>query len=332
MAVAARRREERLKRCLIMLVCDFRWVRALAAAYDRWSFLDDCTGALEGAVDVLTAGERCAVEMISKVVLSIRECVFGVDDRCPVRGAFDTGCAGELHGRVSALKFGRLNGQGRRDALAVVASMKESIHTYARRPWLCPRNECYRLVDEVEEGGCEIAFSAGGRFINGVAIVDINGRRVLVSGCQDGAVRVHDLDDGGRMVREWREHENLVNALAVASGGWEGDGEASGRAVAASCSFDGTVRLWDIGGGAGSGGCVADLHSDKCKYLSSVSITPDARRVVVRELGEVLEVERRMFSSGRENARRWRRRRQRGRRRSRRGGVRASSSRATLKN
>jgi hypothetical protein len=31
----------------------------------------------------------------------------------------------------------------------------------ARRPWLCPRNECYRSVDEVEEGGCKIAFSAG---------------------------------------------------------------------------------------------------------------------------------------------------------------------------
>jgi WD40 repeat protein len=108
--------------------------------------------------------------------------------------------------------------------------------------------------------------------------VDVNGRRVLASGCQDGAVRVHDLDDGGRMVPEWREHENLVNALAVASGSWEGGGEASGRAVAASCSFDGTVRLWDIGGGAGSGGCVAVLHSDKGKYLSSVSITPDARR------------------------------------------------------
>jgi hypothetical protein len=69
-----------------------------------------------------------------------------------------------------------------------------------------------------------------------------------------------------------------VYALAVASGGCEGDGEASGRAVAASCSFYGTVRLWDIGGGAGSGGCAAVLHSDKGKYLSSVSITPDARR------------------------------------------------------
>jgi WD40 repeat protein len=244
---------------------------------------------------------------------------------------FDTGCACELHGRVSALKFGRLNGQGRRDALAVAASMKESVHKHARRPWLCPRNECYRSVDEVEEGGCEIAFSAGGRVINGVAIVDINGRRVLVSGCQDGAVRVHHLHDGGRMVRECREHYNLVNALAVASGGWEGGREASGHAVAASCSFDGTVRLWDIGGGAGSGGCVAVLHSDKGKYLSSVSITPDVRRVVVGELGEVLEVERRMFSSGREDARRRRRRRKRGRRRSRRDGFRASSSRATLK-
>jgi WD40 repeat protein len=120
--------------------------------------------------------------------------------------------------------------------VAVVAFMKESIHTYTRRPWLCPRNECYRSVDEVEEGGCKIAFSAGGRVINGVAIV-------LASGCQDGAVRVHDLDDGGRVVPEWRDHENLVNALAVASGGWEGGEEASGRAVAASCSFDGTVRL-----------------------------------------------------------------------------------------
>jgi WD40 repeat protein len=72
----------------------------------------------------------------------------------------------------------------------------------------------------------------------------------------------------------------------VASGGWEGGGEASGRAVAASCSFDGTVRLWDIGGGAGSGRCVSVLHSDKGKYLSSFSITPDVRRVVVGELGQ----------------------------------------------
>jgi hypothetical protein len=158
MAVAARGGDERLKRCLLVLVCDFRWVRARAAACDRWSFLDDCTGALEGAVDVLIVGERCAVEMIGKAVLSIRESVFGVDDRCPVHGAFDTGCAGELHGRVSALKFGRLNGQGRRDALAVFASMKESIHTYAHRPWLCPKNECYRSVDEVGECGCEVAF------------------------------------------------------------------------------------------------------------------------------------------------------------------------------
>jgi hypothetical protein len=321
MAEAARGGDERLKRCLLMLVCDFRWVRARAAAYDRWSFLNDSTGALEGAVDVLTVGERCAVEMIGKVVLSIQESVFGVDDRCPVHAAFDTGCAGELHGRLSALKFGRLNGQGRRDALAVFASMKESVQRHARRPWLCPRNECYRSVDEVEEGGCEIAFSAGGRVINGVAIVNINGRRVLVSGCQDGAVRVHHLDNGGRMVRECREHDNLVNTLAVASGDWEGGWEASRRAVAASCSFDGTVRLWDIGGGAGSGGCVAVLHSDKSKYLSSVFITPDVRRVVFGELGEDLEVERRIFSSGREDARRWRRRRQRGRRRSRHGGF-----------
>jgi NB-ARC domain len=263
MAVAARGGDERLKQCLLALMCDYRWVRARAAAYDRWSFLDDCRGA--GAVDVLTAGERCAVGMIGKVVLSTRESVFGADDRCPVHGAFDTGCAGELHGRLSALKFGRLDGQGRREALAVFASMKESIHTYARRPWLCPRNECYQSVEEDEEG-CEIAFSAGGDSIIGVAILDVNGRRVLVSGCRDGAVRVHDLDAGGRMVREWREDESFVIDFAVASGGSEGSGESNGRALAASCSFDGTVRLRDIGGGAGGGGgCVAVLHSNKGK-------------------------------------------------------------------
>jgi WD40 repeat protein len=57
----------------------------------------------------------------------------------------------------------------------------------------------------------------------------------IVSGAEDGTVRVWDLD-GGELLATFTGHEHIVRAVAVTP---DGDRIVSG-------SNDGTVRVWEL--------------------------------------------------------------------------------------
>ena len=84
------------------------------------------------------------------------------------------------------------------------------------------------------------------------SLCGVSGGRFVVSGSQDGTVRVWDATTGG-CVRLLAGHAGVVN------------GVGSFRGVVASCSADGTVRVWDIHRGrcahvlAGHGGAVSSV-------------------------------------------------------------------------
>jgi WD40 repeat protein len=68
---------------------------------------------------------------------------------------------------------------------------------------------------------------------------------VVVSGGEDGTVRVWDLETGASCGEPLRGHDGLVNAVAV--------GAVGGRHVVVSGGEDGTVRVWDLETGASRG-------------------------------------------------------------------------------
>ena len=71
-----------------------------------------------------------------------------------------------------------------------------------------------------------------------VAVAELDGRPVAISGSDDGTVRVWDLATGTPIGAPLTGHTSYVRAVAAA--------ELDGRPVAISGSSDQTVRLWDL--------------------------------------------------------------------------------------
>ena len=74
-----------------------------------------------------------------------------------------------------------------------------------------------------------------------MAVGEREGRAVIVSGGEDGTVRVWDLATGRPVGEPLRGHDGPVESVAV--------GELEGRAVIVSGGADGTVRVWDLATG-----------------------------------------------------------------------------------
>ena len=77
--------------------------------------------------------------------------------------------------------------------------------------------------------------------MNAVAVGQLDGRTIVVSGSDDGTVRVWDAATGTPVGDPLTGHTGPVNAVAV--------GELDGRTIVVSGSDDGTVRVWDAATG-----------------------------------------------------------------------------------
>ena len=77
--------------------------------------------------------------------------------------------------------------------------------------------------------------------MNAVAVGQLDGRPVALSGSYDATVRVWDLATGTPIGDPFTGHRGPVNAVAV--------GQLDGRPVALSGSSDATVRVWDLATG-----------------------------------------------------------------------------------
>jgi WD40 repeat protein len=81
--------------------------------------------------------------------------------------------------------------------------------------------------------------------VNAVAVGELDGRPVIVSGGEDGTVRVWELADGSPVGDPLTGHDGAVNAVAV--------GELDGRPVIVSGGRDGTLRVWELADGSSIG-------------------------------------------------------------------------------
>jgi len=77
--------------------------------------------------------------------------------------------------------------------------------------------------------------------VSAVALAQVEGRPVIVSGGSDGTVRVWDLASGEPRYEPLTGHDSGVTAVAV--------GQLDGRPVIVSGGWDGTVRVWDLASG-----------------------------------------------------------------------------------
>jgi WD40 repeat protein/predicted Ser/Thr protein kinase len=72
-----------------------------------------------------------------------------------------------------------------------------------------------------------------------VAVGQLNGRAIAVSGGVDQTVRVWDLATGRQLGKPFRGHNDIVESVAL--------GTLNGRPIVVSASDDDTVRVWDLG-------------------------------------------------------------------------------------
>ncbi|MFI7058569.1 hypothetical protein ACWDOR_23665 [Streptosporangium canum] len=77
-----------------------------------------------------------------------------------------------------------------------------------------------------------------GDAVGAVAVGQVNGRPVAVTGSWDHTVRVWDLTTRKSLGPPMTGHTNTVEVVAV--------GQVNGRPVAVTGSLDGTVRVWDL--------------------------------------------------------------------------------------
>ena len=77
--------------------------------------------------------------------------------------------------------------------------------------------------------------------VRSVAVGELDGRPVVVSGSSDQTVRVWDLATGQPVGEPFTGHTGAVESVAV--------GELGGQPVAVSGSSDHTVRVWDLATG-----------------------------------------------------------------------------------
>ena len=106
--------------------------------------------------------------------------------------------------------------------------------------------------------------------VRAVAVAELDGRPVVVSGADDRTVRVWDLATGAPVGDPFTGHTNGVNAVAVA--------ELDGRPVVVSAADDRTVRVWDLATGAP----VGDPFTGHTNGVNAVAVAElDGRPVVV---------------------------------------------------
>ena len=91
--------------------------------------------------------------------------------------------------------------------------------------------------------------------MNAVAAAELDGRPVVISGSDDGTVRVWDLATGTPVGDPFTGHGGRCTAVAAA--------ELDGRPVVISGSDDGTVRVWDLATGAPVGDPFTG-HAGRC--------------------------------------------------------------------
>ncbi len=85
-----------------------------------------------------------------------------------------------------------------------------------------------------------------------LALSQLDGRTVVVSGAGDGTILVWDAATGALVGDPLTGHTGMVNAVAV--------GRLNGRATIASASYDRTVRVWDAATGFRVGSPITGPH------------------------------------------------------------------------
>ena len=123
--------------------------------------------------------------------------------------------------------------------------------------------------------------------MNAVAVGQLDGRTVVVSGSRDKTVRVWDAATGDLLRDPFTGHTDEVNAVAI--------GQLDGRTVVVSGSDDGTVRVWD----AATGTPISDLPRrydkaeippskiDLAAWVFGIAYVAPSRLVIATELGIV---------------------------------------------
>jgi eukaryotic-like serine/threonine-protein kinase len=106
--------------------------------------------------------------------------------------------------------------------------------------------------------------------VTALAVAELAGRPVVVSGSRDRTVRKWDLATGEPVGAPLTDHTDSVTALAVA--------ELAGRPVVVSGSRDRTVRKWDLATGEPVGGPLTG-HTDLVTAVA-VLVSDGKTRVV----------------------------------------------------
>ncbi len=109
-----------------------------------------------------------------------------------------------------------------------------------------------------------------GSAVNSVMVGQVDGRPVIVSGSDDGSVRMWDARDGTPVGAPLTGHESFVTSVAL--------GEVDGRAVIVSGSDDGSVRMWDARDGTPIG---APFTGHEAAVTSIALGDVDGRAVIV---------------------------------------------------
>jgi WD40 repeat protein len=287
----------RISRVLGVL-CSYESIRARGAAFDRPTVLRDFATAVAGLANVgtvvepgtekeesgnliLFCGEVRAPEAIAEVLQRVGPRRFVQENHCGVHGEHDSGLAAELYGRLAVLQFERLGAAAQRVALNVVLKLRASIEDSARPPWLLPRFECFGSVER-KDARCIYEFLASEGEVNGLAYVRRGGVDVLLSGGWDESLHLHDIGASWRQLHVMSGHDNIVAGVCVADECGVG---AARSTTIASCSYDGSVRLWGVDEARRDEECLQTLQCNTRERLWCVAITPDAHRVVAGGYG-----------------------------------------------